>query len=113
MRLFILLSRVPYPLEKGDKLRAFHQVVQLSEKNEIVLCALNPNRKLNKREAFSALQPYCRSINFIDIPLLGRLWNILLAFLKGLPLQVGYFYSYKAAKKIDHLIHEYKPDHIY
>jgi sugar transferase (PEP-CTERM/EpsH1 system associated) len=113
MRLFVLLSRVPYPLEKGDKLRAFHQVVQLSKKNEIVLCALNPNRKLNKRDAFSALQPYCRSINFIDIPIAGRIWNIFKAFLKGLPLQVGYFYSFKAANKVNKLIEEYKPDHIY
>jgi sugar transferase (PEP-CTERM/EpsH1 system associated) len=113
MRLFVLLSRVPYPLEKGDKLRAFHQVVQLSKKNEIVLCALNPNRKLNKRDAFSALQPYCRSINFIDIPVAGRIWNIFKAFLKGLPLQVGYFYSCKAASKVNKLIEEYKPDHIY
>lgn len=113
MRLFVLLSRVPYPLEKGDKLRAFHQVVQLSKSNEIVLCALNPNRKLNKRVAFSALQPYCRSINFIDIPLAGRIWNIIKAFFKGFPLQVGYFYSNKAAQKINKLIQEYKPDRIY
>lgn len=113
MRLFVLLSRVPYPLEKGDKLRAFHQVVQLSKKNEVVLCALNPNRRLNKRDAFSALQPYCRSINFIDIPIAGRIWNIFKAFLKGLPLQVGYFYSCKAASKVNKLIEEYKPDHIY
>ena len=113
MRIFVLLSRVPYPLEKGDKLRAFHQIVQLSKKNEIVLCALNPDRKLNKRDAFSALQPYCRSINFIDIPFFGRVWNILKAFVKGLPLQVGYFYSCKAASKINKLINDYKPDHIY
>jgi len=113
MRIFVLLSRVPYPLEKGDKLRAFHQIVQLSKNNEIVLCALNPDRKLNKRDAFSALQPYCRSINFIDIPFIGRVWNILKAFVKGLPLQVGYFYSCKAGKKIDKLINDYKPDHIY
>lgn len=113
MRLFVILSRVPYPLEKGDKLRAFHQVVQLSKKNEIVLCALNPNKKLNKREAFSALQPYCRSINFIDIPLTGRIWNIFLAFFKGLPLQVGYFYNRRAANKINKLISEYQPDHLY
>jgi len=113
MRIFVLLSRVPYPLEKGDKLRAFHQIVQLSKKNEIVLCALNPNRKLDKRKAFSALQPYCRSINFIDINFTGRAWNILKAFVKGLPLQVGYFYSCKASRKIEKLINDYKPDHIY
>ena len=99
MRIFVILSRVPYPLEKGDKLRAFHQIVHLAEQNEIVLCALNPAGKLDKRKAFSALQPYCRSINFIDLPLSGKLWNIFKAFIKGLPLQVGYFYNSVAARK--------------
>jgi len=113
MRIFVILSRVPYPLEKGDKLRAFHQIVQLAKQNEIVLCALNPGKKLNKREAFSALQPYCRSINFIDLPLAGRIWNIFFAFLKGLPLQVGYFYHAGTARKIKKLIETYHPDHIY
>ena len=113
MRIFVILSRVPYPLEKGDKLRAFHQIAQLSKQNEIVLCALNPAKKLNKQEAFSALQPYCRSINFIDLPLTGRLWNIFLAFFKGLPLQVGYFYHTGAVRKIKKLIETYHPDHIY
>jgi len=26
MKILILLSRVPFPLEKGDKLRAYHQI---------------------------------------------------------------------------------------
>ena len=113
MRIFVILSRVPYPLEKGDKLRAYHQIVQLAEQNEIVLCALNPAGKMDKQKAFSALQPYCRSINFIDLPLPGKLWNILLAFFKGLPLQVGYFFNASAARRIKKLIDTYKPDHIY
>jgi sugar transferase (PEP-CTERM/EpsH1 system associated) len=113
MRIFVLLPRVPYPLEKGDKLRAFHQIKELSKSNEIILCAVNPVSGLDKQQAFSALQPYCRSINFLDIPLPGRIWNIMMAFLKNLPLQVGYFYNKRAAKKIRKLIAEYKPDHIY
>jgi sugar transferase (PEP-CTERM/EpsH1 system associated) len=113
MRIFILLSRVPYPLEKGDKLRAFHQVKELSKSNEIILCALNPVADLDKQKAFAALQPYCRSINFLDLPWYVKLWNINLAFFSNQPLQVGYFYSSKAAKKIKKLLLEYKPDHIY
>jgi len=113
MRIFILLSRVPYPLEKGDKLRAYHQIRELSKKNEIILCALNPDKKLNKQKAFAALQPFCRSINFIDVPFYRKAWNMALAFFKGLPIQTGYFYSKEASKKIKKLIDEYKPDHIY
>ncbi len=113
MRIFVLLPRVPYPLEKGDKLRAFNQVKQLSKTNEIILCALNPVRNLDKQKAFSALQPYCRSVNFIDIPLAGRLWNMMLALFSRRQIQTGYFYNHKAAKKIKSLVRQYKPDHLY
>ncbi len=113
MRVFVLLSRIPYPLEKGDKLRAFNQIKVLSKNHEIILCALNPVKKVDKQKAFEELQPYCRSVNFIDLPAPVRFINIILAFFKGLPLQVGYFYSRKARKKINGLLDEYKPDHIY
>ncbi len=113
MRIFVLLSRVPYPLEKGDKLRAFHQIKELSKKNEIILCALNPLSGLDKQKAFSKLQPYCLSINFLDLPIHVRYWNMLRALLGRLPVQTGYFYSNKAAKEINRLIETYKPDHLY
>ncbi len=110
MRIFVLLSRIPYPLEKGDKLRAYHQIKILAEQHEIILCALNPVSKTNKQKAFAQLQPYCRSINFIDLPAGTRAVNILKAFVTGLPIQSGYFYSRKAHKKINALIKEYQPD---
>jgi sugar transferase (PEP-CTERM/EpsH1 system associated) len=113
MRIFVLLSRVPYPLEKGDKLRAFHQIKELSKTNEIILCALNTVGNLNKQKAFSALQPYCRSVNFIDLPFTGRGWNLFKSLFKPIPFQAGYFYNRKAARKVRALIREYKPDHIY
>jgi len=113
MRIFVLLSRVPYPLEKGDKLRAFHQIKELSKKNEIILCALNPLSNLDKQEAFSKLQPYCLSINFLDLPVHIRLWNMALTLMGSKPIQTGYFYNSKAAKEINRLIDVYKPDHLY
>ena len=59
MKIFVLLPRIPYPLEKGDKLRAYNQIKQLAKNNDIVLCALNDDRKIDKQKAFRALQPYC------------------------------------------------------
>jgi sugar transferase (PEP-CTERM/EpsH1 system associated) len=113
MRIFVLLSRIPWPLEKGDKLRAFNQVKQLSEGNEIILCALNSDSKADKQSAFKALQPYCRSVNFIDLPRITIGWNVLKAWVSGRPLQSGYFYSSAAQKRVNSLIQEYKPDLIY
>lgn len=113
MRIFVLLSRIPYPLEKGDKLRAFNQIKGLSKNNEIILCALNSISKIDKQLAFAELQPYCRSVNFIDLPFWGRVLNIIKSYFSGLPLQTGYFFSRKASKKIKSLIKEYEPDHLY
>ena len=113
MRIFVILPRIPYPLEKGDKLRAFQQIKSLSKNNEIILCALNHNRKLNKQKAFGKLQPYCRSINFIDLPWYAIPFNVLKAFFTGLPLQVGFFYNSKANRIIKKLFKEYQPGHVY
>ena len=113
MKIFVLLPRIPFPLEKGDKLRAFNQIKQLAKHNEIVLCALNDNPKVNEQDAFHALQPYCQSINFIKITKPQILLGLVRAFLKGLPMQCGYFYNRKAVKKIDALIAKHKPDMLF
>ena len=112
MKIFVLLPRMPWPLEKGDKLRAFNQIKQLAKNNEVVLCALN-DKKSNKEEAFKALQPYCISVTFIDISKISILFNIIKSFFKGLPLQCGYFYNKKAHKKIKNLIEKHKPDMLF
>lgn len=110
MKIFVLLSRIPWPLEKGDKLRAYNQIKQLAKNNDIVLCALNTNKKANKEEAFKALQPYCISVTFIDINNISILCNIIKTLFNGLPIQCGYFYNRKAKKKIHHLIQKHKPN---
>lgn len=113
MKIFVLLPRIPYPLEKGDKLRAFNQIKQLSRNNEIILCALNDNRKINEQKAFMALQPYCGSITFISVSKIQILLGLIRAFFTGLPLQCGYYYSRGARKKIDALISKHKPDMLF
>ncbi len=112
MKIFVLLPRIPYPLEKGDKLRAFNQIKQLAKNNEVVLCALN-DKNIDEQKAFQALQPYCSSINFIKLSKPRILFGMVRAFLKGLPMQCGYFYNRKAAKKVDALIEKHQPDILY
>ena len=113
MKIFVLLPRIPFPLEKGDKLRAFNQIKHLAKGNEIVLCALNDNPKVSEQDAFHALQPYCQSINFIKISKPQILLGLIRAFFKGQPMQCGYFYNRKAAKKVSTLIAKHKPDMLF
>lgn len=111
MKLFVILSRVPYPLEKGDKLRAFNQIKQLSKKHQIVLLALNDD-KLDER-AIDELKKYCVAISIVPFSKLTVFFNLIKALFNGKPLQVGYFYFNKAQKKVDELIKKHNPDHIY
>ncbi len=111
MKLFVILSRVPYPLEKGDKLRAFNQIKELSKKNQIILLALNDS-KLDPK-ALDELKKYCVAISVIPFSRLNAFTNLVRTFFSAKPFQVGYFYMSKAQRKVDELIKKHQPDHIY
>ncbi len=111
MKIFIILSRVPYPLEKGDKLRAFNQIKELSKNNEVFLFALN-DIKLDKN-ALPELKKYCSGITILKLTRFAIVLNLIRTLFDGKPFQVGYFYFHKAQKKIDALIKQQQPDHIY
>lgn len=111
MRILVILSRVPYPLEKGDKLRAFNQIRELSKKHQIVLFALNDG-KIDK-SAIDELKKYCIAISIMPLPKQTVIQNLVRSFFSGLPMQVGYFYFKKAQDKLDELVMKHKPDHIY
>lgn len=113
MKIFVLLPRIPWPLEKGDKLRAYNQIKQLAVNNEVILCALNTDKNLDKEAAHKALQPFCSSVTFIDLGTFSILFNIARAFLKRIPIQCGYFYNKKAHKEIHNLIEKHKPDMLF
>ena len=111
MKLFVLLSRVPYPLEKGDKLRAYNQIKQLSKKHQIVLFALNDHQLDDN--AIVELKKYCLAISVMKFNKITQILNLIKTIFTGIPFQVGYFYFSTAQKKVDELIKKHQPDHIY
>ncbi|MFZ4564663.1 MAG: glycosyltransferase [Bacteroidales bacterium] len=111
MRLFFILPRVPYPTEKGDKLRAFHQLKQLSKHHEIILCALNDGDL--HEDAIQVLKKFVTAIHIIPISKASIAFNLIKTLFSAKPLQVGYFYNKSSAAKIHRLINDYKPDHIF
>ena len=110
MKLFILLSRVPYPLEKGDKLRAFHFIRCLSEFHEIHLFCIN-DAELHSN-ANKILLQYCKSVSIVNISKTQIYLGLIKAFFTGWPLQVGFFYNHFIKNRILSVINEIKPDHI-
>ena len=111
MKLLVVLSRFPYPLVKGDKLRAFHQLKYLSRHHEIYLVTLNDQRL--PEEDINMVKSFCKELHIIQLNWRTKFVHLLFFLFKGLPLQCGYFYSRKAKRTIDRLMNTIKPDHIY
>ena len=64
-KLVILLSRFPYPLEKGDKLRAYNQLKELSKHFKITLITTT-DEKIHK-ESIEEIKRYCSTIYIIKL----------------------------------------------
>ncbi len=111
MRLFILLSRFPYPLDKGDKLRAFHQIRILSQHHEIFLCALHENQL--EQNWIREVEKYCKRVETIRISKLNQTINLGLSVFGKEPFQVAYFFQRKAKQQVGSWIAEWKPDVVY
>lgn len=110
MKVLVLLSRVPYPLEKGDKLRAYHLVRRLARDHEVHLFCLS-DTPIDPTH-LDHLRAFCRSIEVVRI----RRWRILLklaqALFSRLPFQVAYFHHRHAQRRVDALIRDLRPDHV-
>jgi len=111
VKLFVLLSRVPYPLEKGDKLRAFNQIRCLSKYYEIHLFCLN-DKDLNP-QALEVLKQYCKTVTVVRLKRIHIYIGLLRALFSGLPFQVGFFYHPFIKKKIVECIGLIQPDHVF
>ena len=111
MKLLIILSRGPYPLEKGDKLRAFHQLKYLAKNNDVSLVCLN-DIELHP-EANAVLNSICREVHIVQLSKFQIVLNLVKGLFSTKPLQVSYFYSKKAQQLIDSIITSKQPDHIY
>lgn len=111
MKILVLLSRVPYPLDKGDKLRAYHQLSELSRTFDISLFCLNEG-KIHP-EAVKELKKLCHRVEVVQFSRWARLWNLVRAFFNPLPFQVNYFYSKSTQKKFDRFLESDVPDVLY
>lgn len=111
-KLVVLLSRIPFPLEKGDKLRAFHQIKYLSKDYDIFLCAISDN-KVNEMQARIALGDECCEMFFVQISIIQKIIGVLQSVFWGRPLQIGLFYNYFTQRIINQWISEVNPDAVY
>ena len=106
-----ITSRFPYPLNKGDKLRAFWQIKGLSEYMNVHLISLSEQDV--SPQSIEALNPYCKSINNFVLSKPRRYLRMLLDVFSNRPLSVSYFYNPRIKKSISRLMDQISPDYIH
>ncbi len=110
MRIAFVTSRFPFPVEKGDKLRAFHQIRLLSRLHEVHLIAIS--HKEIQQEDLDAMAPYCKSVKVFRIKRWLLPVNMVMGWVEGLPLQVSYFLDRTIKRQVQYHIISIEPDHV-
>ena len=113
MKLFVITSRIPFPSDKGDKLRMYHQLKELSQHNEIYLCAIKSPFIKELKVSREVLNEFCKEVFFIEQSLLLTLYSLLKSFFNDLPFQTALFTEFRAKKRVNLIIDKIEPDHIY
>ena len=111
MKILVVLPRFPYPLEKGDKLRAYYQIKELSKHNEVYLYAVSHAKVLP--EHVDALKPYCKEICVVRSPKMVNYKNVVRNYLHTKSLQIGYWDSLKSRKAYKAFEKRVEPDVLY
>ncbi len=102
MRILFLAHRIPYPPNKGDKIRAFNILKHLSERHAVYLACLVDERA--DLESLAPLRSIAKRVLFDQLsPRLGKL--LALAGMVGArPITVSYFHSQRLQRQVDELI---------
>ncbi|WNC72537.1 TIGR03087 family PEP-CTERM/XrtA system glycosyltransferase [Thalassotalea psychrophila] len=104
MKILFITQRVPFPPNKGEKIRTFHQIQFLAEQgHEIrVACPVEKNiDTINIRELDERLLTKTTSSK-----LMPKLFRYLRALIFQKPISTSYFYDNKLQEKINKLLSE-------
>jgi len=91
MKILVALSRFPYPKEKGDKLRAYHQLKGLATNHDIHLVSLNHEQP--PKEHIEHVLGFCKTVEVVVQNRTDHILNLLAALFSFAPIQVHYFKS--------------------
>ena len=111
MRILYLCHRIPYPPDKGDKIRAYHQVRALAAKHEVDVFTLADDPADLKYE--QALRKCCAGVTVVP---LNPTWSRAMALpylLTQTPLTLPFFYSEKLRQHIRQAVSRRAYDRIF
>lgn len=111
MKILFLTSRLPYPLNKGDKLRAYYQIREISKFHDVILVSISEDDTSTLH--ISHLQKYTRKVFVIRIRPFERYCSLIKSLNSEIPLSVAWFYSKRIQIAINKIIEDEKPNLIF
>ncbi len=104
MKILYLAHRIPYPPNKGDKIRSFHQVRCLTQKHQVdLLCLADSPADLKYQTDLAAL---CHRVAVFPLAVYRAKMRGALALLLGKSLSSRYFYDGKMQSLCDQWLAE-------
>ena len=110
-KLFAILPRIPWPLEKGDKLRSYYFLKGLSEYYDITLFALYDERYNN--EVVEKVKEISKEYHFFRIHFFTIFINAIVALFTGKPFQVAYFTNCRLRRAVRKATQEQRPKAVF
>jgi polysaccharide biosynthesis protein PslH len=99
MRILFIAHRIPYPPNKGEKIRALWELRELCREHVVDLFCFCDDAE--DRKFISKLKDDCDRLYVENLSFLGSRARALWALLTGRPFSVGFFHSPTMAKQID------------
>lgn len=111
MHLLFLTARLPYPPNRGDRLRAYHFIRELSRRHRISLVSFIADE--SETGLVAGLRPYCEEIHLVHMGQRRSMVEAATGLWRRDSLQALYFHSADMQRAVDKLIGERQFDAVY
>jgi len=91
VKILCLTSRLPWPPDRGDRLRAFHVLEALAKDHELTLLSFVESSE--QRALLAHLKPFCREIRIVEKSRAASILTVVANGWRRSPLQTLYYRS--------------------
>lgn len=109
LRILYLCHRLPYPPDKGERIRAFHQIQGLSRRHRVHLLAL-ADGDLSGLPDLSPLEALCERVEVFPLNRTAAYARAALGALRPRPLSLSFFESQELSARLRELVHRERFD---
>lgn len=107
--LLLLVHRIPYPPNKGDKIRSYHLLRDLATQYRIFLGAFVDDE--NDWQYQTVLQDWCEAVHLLPLSPLKSKIRSLMGLLTGQPLSCPYYYQAAMQRWVNQVVSEAQVQH--